>query len=116
MGHSQAVKLIAFIKQIKLKTINTSLFYGLKNFLVDLKETMQFAVLENQNIILLIEDFNIIKEEFLQYINSIVVSGNVPGLYSIQEFEQIIPQLQKLAIEESFEDDLQSYFFYSNFF
>lgn len=76
---------------------------------------MQFAVSDNQQIILLIEDFNLLKEEFLQYLNSIIVSGNVPGLYSIQEFEQIIHVLQKLALEESYEEDLQSYFSYSLF-
>lgn len=38
MGHSTAIKLVAYIKQIKLKVINTSLSYSLKQFIADLKE------------------------------------------------------------------------------
>jgi len=43
----------------------------------------------------LIEDHHIIKGEFLEYLNSLISAGEVPGLYTPEELEPILSQLQE---------------------
>jgi dynein heavy chain 2 len=39
---------------------------------------------------LLIEDHQIIKGEFLEYLNSLISAGEVPGLYTPEELEPLL--------------------------
>lgn len=41
--------------------------------------------------VLFIEDHNLIKGEFIELINSLISSGEIPGLYSPDEVERIFP-------------------------
>lgn len=77
---------------------------------------MQLAAKENEKIVFLIEDFQLVDERFLQYINAIIASGNMPGLYSAQEFEQIASFLRNSAFQGSFTgNNINSYFSQSCF-
>ena len=40
-------------------------------------------------------------ESFLQYLNSVLSSGQVPGLYTSQELDTIYNQLRDAALQES---------------
>ena len=48
----------------------------------------------------MIEDFQICKESILEIINSLLSSGEVPGMYTHEELEPLLSSLRKLMQEE----------------
>ncbi len=43
---------------------------------------LEIAAIQNKPVLLLIEDHNLVKSEFLELLNSLISSGEIPGLYS----------------------------------
>ena len=84
--------------------------YGLKQFKTELKAAMQLAGVENEQVFFILEDHNLITTEFLDMINSLLSSGEVPGLYTPEELEPLITVLRQNASNEGFSGNLISYF------
>ena len=84
--------------------------YGLKQFKLELKAAMQTAGVEGEQVFLLIEDHNLIDVQFLDLINSLLSSGEVPGLYTPEELEPIITPLREMANNDGYSGDLYSYY------
>ena len=84
--------------------------YGLKQFKSELKAAMQLAGVENEQVFFILEDHNLISTEFLDMINSLLSSGEVPGLYSPEELEPLLTILRQNASNEGFSGNLISYF------
>jgi dynein heavy chain 2 len=66
----------------------------MKEFKRDLKLYLQTAGIEAQKTCLYIEDHQLVQPEFLEYINSLISAGEVPGLYTPEELEPILSQLK----------------------
>lgn len=73
---------------------------------------MQLVLKKNEKIVFLIEDFQLIDDCFLQYLNTIIALGNIPGLFSKQEYEQIANEIRNSTHQnESFvENNISNYF------
>jgi dynein heavy chain 2, cytosolic len=74
---------------------------------------MQWAAVDGEQVVFIIEDFQLLQEAFLQYLNSILSAGNVPGLYTPQEFEPFSNTLRNLALQDAYDGTLHDYFSYS---
>ena len=68
----------------------------MKEFKRDLKAVLYAAGIEAQKTCLFIEDHQILAPEYLEYLNSLISAGEIPGLYTPAELE---PLLQQLADE-----------------
>ena len=77
---------------------------------------MQWAAIDREQVVFIIEDFQLLQDTFLQYLNSILSAGSVPGLYTPQEFEQFSAALRNLALQEAYDGTMHDYFAYSDFF
>ncbi|CAD5207663.1 unnamed protein product [Bursaphelenchus okinawaensis] len=86
--------------------------YGLKNFCNDLKQAITYVVLESEPAVFILEDYQILEETFLQYVNQILSTGTAPGLFTGQEFEQMSGQLREMASADGFDGELTEYFTY----
>lgn len=68
----------------------------------------------NQNTVFLFTDTQIIQEEFLEDINNILNSGEVPGLFEADELEKAIiatrPDAKQAGIPESNRDGIYNFF------
>lgn len=69
--------------------------YSMKEFKRDLKEVLQKAGVEATRTCLFIEDHQLLMDEFLEYLNSLISAGEVPGLYSPEELEPLLAQLKE---------------------
>lgn len=112
MGRKAAVSLIAHMHQIKVFNPKTSSAYTLKHFSNDLKQVLQWAAVDDEQVVLIVEDFQMLQETFLQYLNSILSSGNIPGLFTPQEFDQFSGNLRNSALQDGYDGSLHSYFAY----
>jgi dynein heavy chain 2, cytosolic len=68
--------------------------YSMKEFKRDLKVVLQKAGIEAEKTVLYVEDHQILTSEFLELLNSLISAGEVPGLYSPEELEPLLAQLQ----------------------
>jgi dynein heavy chain 2, cytosolic len=64
--------------------------YGMKEFKRDLKYVLQKSGIEAVKTCLFIEDHQLLKEEFLELLNSLISAGEVPGLYTPEELEPLL--------------------------
>lgn len=102
--------LVGHMHGFKLFGPRLSAGYALKGFAQDLKQAMSHVVLEAEPALFLVEDFQLLDEAFLQYLNQLLATGSVPGLYSQQEFEQMSGQLRELASADDYHGELAAYF------
>ena len=71
---------------------------------------MAQAGVEDQQVILLLEDHHFVEPQFLELVNSLLSSGEVPGLYTPEELEPLLAPLRDQASEEGFRGTLANYF------
>ena len=110
VGRRAAVCLVSALHSARLVTLKMGKNFGLKQFRNELKSVMQASGVEGEQIFLMIEDHNIISDEMLDLLNSLLSSGEIPGLYSPEELEPLITPLKQAASNAGYSGDLFSFF------
>lgn len=100
VGRRNSVIISSYMLGYEFYTPAISRDYGPKNFAVDLKVAMQVAGIKGDQIVFLIEDFQVTCEAILEIVNSVLSSGEVPGLYTHEELEPMLASIRELAREE----------------
>lgn len=78
----------------QLSQIPASKSYGVANLLEDLKLLYKHAALRPSPVVFLITEASIKEEVFLEYFNQILQTGEVPGLFSREEIDEILCELR----------------------
>ncbi|XP_025753905.1 cytoplasmic dynein 2 heavy chain 1 isoform X2 [Oreochromis niloticus] len=110
VGRHTATCLVSHMHGYTLFTPKISRGYTLKHFNSDLKTVMQLAGLEGQQVVLLLEDYQFVHPAFLEMVNSLLSSGEVPGLYTPEELEPLLSSLKDGASQDGFTGPLYNYF------
>ena len=110
VGRRAAVCLVSALHSARLVTLKMGKNFGLKQFRNELKSVMQASGVEGEQIFLMVEDHNIISDEMLDLLNSLLSSGEIPGLYSPEELEPLITPLKQAASNAGFTGDLFTFF------
>ncbi|MCP9266202.1 DYHC2 [Dirofilaria immitis] len=98
MGRREAASLVANIHQMPVLSPRITSSYGIKQFRNDLKTVIQDAAINDKHIVYIIEDYQLLHDTFLQSINSLLSSGDLPV------------SLREQASQDAFQGDLYSYF------
>lgn len=93
-GRKQATQMVSHLLNMEFFSPNISRDYSMKEFKRDLKVVLQKAGIEAQRTCLFIEDHQLVLPEFLEYMNSLISSGEIPGLYTPQELEPIMEPIK----------------------
>uniref|UniRef100_A0AAV2J329 Cytoplasmic dynein 2 heavy chain 1 n=1 Tax=Knipowitschia caucasica TaxID=637954 RepID=A0AAV2J329_KNICA len=110
VGRHTATCLVSHMHGYTLFTPKITTGYSVKQFNNDLKTVMQLAGLEGQQVVLLIEDYQFVHTSFLEMVNSLLSSGEVPGLYTPEELEPLLSPLKNAASQDGFTGPLYNYF------
>ena len=110
VGRRSAVSIISALQQAKMVRLKMGKNFGLKQFKTELKNAMQCAGVEDEQVFLLVEDHNLIDFQFLDMVNSLLSSGEVPGLYTPEEFEPLMIPLRQKASNSGYSGDLFSFY------
>jgi len=103
VGRRSAVSVAAASLRAILLPLHMGKGYGLKQFRNELKAAMQVAGVEGEQVLLLLEDHNVADDpRYLDMINSVLSSGEVPGLYSTEELEPLLTPLKERATNEGY--------------
>lgn len=110
VGRRSALSVVAHMHQMEVFTPHITRTYGLKQFRADLKSVMQQAGVEGTEMILLLEDHQIVDLAFLEMVNSLLSSGEVPGLFTPEELEPLLAPIRDQMSQDGYRGSLLSYF------
>uniref|UniRef100_A0A8R1DG42 Cytoplasmic dynein 2 heavy chain 1 n=1 Tax=Caenorhabditis japonica TaxID=281687 RepID=A0A8R1DG42_CAEJA len=112
-GRRDAVRLIAHMHNMTVFSPPVTANFSSKQFDNELKAAISHAVTNNEHVILILEDHQLRKNTFLQAINSLLASGNVPGLFTQQELDGLVALISESANQASFTGALQQFLAHS---
>ncbi|XP_051782842.1 cytoplasmic dynein 2 heavy chain 1 isoform X2 [Erpetoichthys calabaricus] len=110
VGRRTATSVVSHMHGATLFTPKITRGYGLKQFKNDLKQVMQLTGIEGQQVVFLLEDYQFVHPSFLEMVNSLLSSGEVPGLYTTEELEPLMLPLKDLASQDGFTGPIFNYF------
>ena len=84
--------------------------YSVKEFKKDLRAALESAAVAGNPTLFFVEDHHIIKKEFLEMLNSLLSSGEVPGLYRQEEIESLLSNTADEIRRENFGKSLYDCF------
>ncbi|XP_041352994.1 dynein heavy chain 6, axonemal-like isoform X2 [Gigantopelta aegis] len=103
-GKSTIVNLAAYISDCELFRLTLNKSYNIPEFRDDLKKVFLKTGVQNKNTAFLLTDSDIVKESFLEDINCILNSGEVPDLFDNEELDGITVDLKGAASEAEVPD------------
>ncbi|KAH9641787.1 hypothetical protein HF086_003913 [Spodoptera exigua] len=78
------------------RIINTPRYYNVYNFMEDIKALYRIAGLQGCGISFIFTDNDIKDEQFLEFINNILSSGEIANLFTKEEMDEILNELQPI--------------------
>ncbi len=97
-GRQSLSRLAAYIIEFSVFQIEVTRNYRLQEFREDLRKLYFLAGVENKPSVFLFNDTQVVDESFLEDINNILSSGEVPNLYKPEEFEEVCNTLVVLLL------------------
>ncbi|XP_072373357.1 dynein axonemal heavy chain 6 [Scyliorhinus torazame] len=113
-GKQSLTRLAAHICNYKCFQIELSRGYNYDSFHEDLRKLYKLAGVEDKDTVFLFTDTQIVAEEFLEDINNILNSGEVPNLFEKDELEQVLaatrPKAKDAGVSEGNRDEVFQFF------
>ncbi|KAK4872624.1 hypothetical protein RN001_014653 [Aquatica leii] len=114
MGKQSLTRLASHVNAYKCFQIELTRNYDHSTFFEDLRKLYFSAGAVNENMVFLFTDTQIVQEEFLEDINNILNSGEVPNLFESDELERVIiasrPPAKEAGISEGNRDGIFDFF------
>lgn len=104
LGKQSLTRLAAKINGYQFFQIDLKRGYDYTNFRDDLRKCYSIAGANNLPIVFLLNDTQILQEEFLEDINNVLNSGSVPNLFEGDDYEKVILSTRDQCIEAEYKD------------
>jgi dynein heavy chain len=111
-GRQSLSRLASYVISFVVFQIEVTRHYRLQEFREDIRKLYYQAGIENKPTVFLFTDTQVVEESFLEDINNILSSGEVPNLYSTEEFEEVRNALSVEASKNGISDTSDSIFSY----
>ncbi|MCJ8749245.1 hypothetical protein PDJAM_G00174240 [Pangasius djambal] len=113
-GKQSLTRLAAHMCGYRCFQIELSRGYNYDSFHDDLRKLYKMAGVEGHDMVFLFTDTQIVVEEFLEDINNMLNSGEVPNLFEKDELEQVLaatrPRAKEAGIAEGNRDEVFQFF------
>lgn len=100
-GRQSATKLATFMNSFELFQIEITKSYGISEWKDDIKQVMLKAGVGNNNVSFLFYDNQIKDESFVEDINMLLNTGDVPNIFAADEKAEIVEKMQSAARVEN---------------
>ncbi|GBG24746.1 Cytoplasmic dynein 2 heavy chain 1 [Hondaea fermentalgiana] len=110
VGRRTSVMLVAHMR--KMRFLTPTCVPEAKAFQSDLKRAIESAGVEGTQTVLYVEDHHFFASEVLETINSLLCSGEVPGLYKHEELVPLLESLREAMQEDTSEEVRSPYEFF----
>ncbi|KAL1023853.1 hypothetical protein UPYG_G00047240 [Umbra pygmaea] len=113
-GKQSLTRLASHMCGMRCFQIELSRGYNYDSFHEDLRRLYKMAGVEGKDMVFLFTDTQIVVEEFLEDINNMLNSGEVPNLFEKDELEHVLaatrPKAKEAGINEGNRDEVFQYF------
>ena len=109
-GRRSMVTLAAAMQHLEVFTPKMHRNYTTKAFMADIKTVAGIAGVDGQELVFLLEDYQLQERTYTELVNSLLSTGEVPGLYKPAELEPLLAPLKDLAAEQGWRGSLYSFF------
>ena len=92
-GKRTAARFAAFVAEMEIFEPQPAKDYRLADFRNDLRGLFKIAGVQNKPLMFLMTDEQIVDESFLEDINNVLNTGEVPGLFESEEYDQMVNEL-----------------------
>ncbi len=99
-GRQSLTRLAAFVQRQEVYQIEVVKNYKVDKFKEDIKELYMKVGKEGRTFTWIFPDYDIIKEDFLEYLNMILSTGVIPGLFTRDERDAMSADLRDAAKEQ----------------
>ncbi|KAI9564905.1 hypothetical protein GHT06_008646 [Daphnia sinensis] len=110
VGRHTTIKLLSVMHHAQVMTPYPGRNYGRKQFMNDLKLAMHSAGVDDDLVYFVLEDHHFTDASFYAMIDSLLASGEVPGMYSAEESDALLAPLKELAADEGYSGSLFSFY------
>lgn len=100
-GRQSATKLATYMNTFELFQIEITKSYGISEWKDDVKRVMMRAGVANKNVTFLFCDSQIKDETFVEDINMLLNTGDVPNIFAADEKAEIVEKMQGAARMEN---------------
>ncbi|EDV25795.1 uncharacterized protein TRIADDRAFT_23475 [Trichoplax adhaerens] len=111
-GRRSLTRLVSYILNYQVFQVEVTRHYRSADFREDIRKLYRTTGVENKPTVFLFADTQVLQESFLEDINNILSSGEVPNLYKQDEFEEVRQSLLKAAKTDGIPDTTDSLFAY----
>lgn len=96
-GRQSLTRLAAYLSEYVVLQPEITKTYGTVEWLADIRDAMKKAGFEETPTVFLISDAQLVKETFLEDINNLLNSGDVPNIFPPEDIEEIIDKMRPIA-------------------
>ncbi|EFO63728.1 Dynein heavy chain [Giardia lamblia P15] len=107
-GRSSMTRLAAHLQRQTVFSIDLAKNYVVAQFREDMKKLFLMAGVDNQAVCFLLSDQQIADEAFLEDVNSILSSGEIPGLFTQDEMSQIRDALSPICKQYGMSETMEN--------
>eukprot|EP01028_Stygiella_incarcerata_P008770 TRINITY_DN39309_c0_g2_i1.p1 TRINITY_DN39309_c0_g2~~TRINITY_DN39309_c0_g2_i1.p1 ORF type:complete len:4682 (+),score=1220.36 TRINITY_DN39309_c0_g2_i1:150-14195(+) len=100
-GKTVLSRFVAWVNGMSVFQIRVHKKYSLADFEEDLRHVMYRAGVKGESICFVFDESNILESSFLEHMNALLASGDIPGLFDGEEYANLIAQCTELARSSS---------------
>ncbi|KAG7353523.1 dynein family protein [Nitzschia inconspicua] len=99
-GKTVLTKFVSWMNGLNVFQIKAHSKYGINDFYEDLREVMKRVALKGEKITFIFDEANCLKSAFIEAMNALLASGEVPGLFEGDEYTALINACRDSAMKE----------------
>ena len=90
VGKTTLSRFVSWINGLKVFQIKAGRNYSLENFDADLRIVMKRAGCRQEKITFIFDESNVVSVAFLERMNALLASGEIPGLFEGEEYVSLV--------------------------
>ena len=87
IGRKKSIRVVSTVKNYEFFSLSLTKNYNLKDFKKNIKDLFGILINDNRTTVFLIEMYHIVIPEIMEYINSLLCSGEVPSLFNKEKMK-----------------------------